>query len=193
MMVDSTVVLWGQTLAYTLYAIAIILIVGWVGWRLTKPGKGGGVRPALFFTFVALLAVLGVSLHLITLKTIPWAEPDLHRASVEVDRVFEIQIADHEFRLPAARLVVRIGEKVRFEVTSDDLTYGFGVFRPDNTMVFQMQVVPGHTNDVIWQFHKPGLYSIRSTEYSGPQGVGMVITDAIEVVEAEQGGFHELH
>jgi len=182
-MVDSTVVLWGQTLAYTLYAIAIILVVGWVGWRLTKPGKGGGVKPALFFAFVAVLAVLGMSLHLITLKTIPWAEPDLHRDSVEVDRVFEIRVANHEFHLPAARLVINAGEKVRFEVASDDLTYGFGVFRPDHSMVFQMQVVPGHRNDVIWQFDKPGLYSIRSTEYSGPKGVGMTMADVLEVLE----------
>lgn len=184
-MVDSTVVLFGQTLAYTLYAIVMILVVGWFAWRLTKPGKGGGVKPALFFTFVAFLTVLGVSLHLITLKTIPWVEPDLDRASVQVDRVFEIRVANHEFKLPAARLVVRVGEKVRFEVTSDDLTYGFGVFRPDHTMVFQMQVVPGHMNDVIWQFYKPGLYSIRSTEYSGPKGVHMIVENAIEVVDAK--------
>jgi len=184
-MVDSTIVLWGQTLAYTLYCVAMILVVGWVAWRLTKAGKGGGVKPALFFTFVGFLTVLGVSLHVITSKTIPWVGPDLHRASVRVDRTFEIRVANHEFKLPAARLVVKAGEKVRFDVASDDLTYGFGVFRPDNTMVFQMQVVPGHRNDVIWQFHKPGLYSIRSTEYSGPKGVGMIVTDAIEVVEAD--------
>jgi len=183
MKVDSAVVLWGQTLAYTLYCIAMILVVGWVAWKLTKPGKGGGVKPALFFTFVGLLTVLGVSLHLITLKTIPWVEPDLHRATVQVDRVIEIKVANHEFILPQARLVIKAGEKVRFDVTSGDLTYGFGVFRPDNSMVFQMQVVPGHRNDVIWEFNKPGLYSIRSTEYSGPKGVGMFIADAIEVVE----------
>jgi len=183
MKVDSSIVLWGQTLAYTLYCIAMILVVGWVAWKLTKPGKGGGVKPALFFTFVGLLAVLGLSLHVITLKTIPWVEPDLNRAEVQVDKVFEIKVAGHEFVLPEARLTVKVGEKVRFDVTSADLTYGFGVFRPDNSMVFQMQVVPGHKNDVIWVFTKPGLYGIRSTEYSGPKGVGMFIPDVIEVVD----------
>lgn len=187
MKVDSTLVLWGQTLAYTVYCIAMILVVGWVAWRLTKPGKAG-VRPALFFTFVAFLTVLGVSLHLITLKTIPWVEPDLHRASVQVDRTFDIRVANHEFTLPEARLVIKAGEKVRFNVTSGDLTYGFGVFRPDHSMVFQMQVIPGHKNDVIWQFHKSGLYTIRSTEYSGPAGVAMIIPDAIEVVAGKSGG-----
>ena len=36
--------------------------------------------------------------------------------------------------------------------TTDDVTYGLGVFRKDNSMVFQMQVVPGHENDILWTF-----------------------------------------
>jgi cytochrome c oxidase subunit 2 len=48
-------------------------------------------------------------------------------------------------------------------------------------MLFQMQVVPGHRNDILWQFDKPGVYSIRSTEYSGPAGVDMVVKDAVVV------------
>jgi cytochrome c oxidase subunit 2 len=184
-MIDSTIVLFGQTLGYTLYCVAIILLVGWFGWRLTHEGKAGPVKPKVFYAFVAILAVLGFSLHITTSLTIPWVKPDLHRSGVQADRTFEIRVGGHEFRLPADRMVVRTGEMVRFDVTSDDLTYGFGVFRPDHTMVFQMQVVPGHKNDVLWRFTKPGLYTIRSTEYSGPKGYAMIVPDAIEVVGAE--------
>jgi cytochrome c oxidase subunit 2 len=67
-------------------------------------------------------------------------------------------------------------------VTSNDLTYGFGLFRQDNSMIFQMQVVPGHRNDILWQFDKEGVYTIRSTEYSGPAGVRMIVPDAVTVV-----------
>jgi cytochrome c oxidase subunit 2 len=184
--VDPKTVLFGQTLGYTLYCIAIILLVGWFGWRLTHAGKGRGVKPGVFYAFVALLAVLGFSLHITTSLTIPWVKPDLHRASIQADRFFPIKVADHRFELPVDRLLARVGETVRFDVVSADLTYGFGVFRPDNTMVFQMQVVPGHKNDVLWKFSEPGLYTIRSTEYSGPKGVGMVVKDAIEVLEAKK-------
>ena len=180
-MVDSKMVLFGQTLAYTLYSVAIILVVGWFGWKLTKPAKGGGPKPGLFFAFVGVLAVLGFSLHLITLKTIPWVEQDLHRGRIVPDKVFEILVANHEFRLPSDRLVVAVGEKVLFDVTTDDLTYGFGVFRHDGSMVFQMQVVPGHKNQVLWVFNEPGTFSIRSTEYSGPKGIGMVLENVLEV------------
>jgi cytochrome c oxidase subunit 2 len=48
-------------------------------------------------------------------------------------------------------------------------------------MMFQMQVIPGHLNDILWQFDKPGVYSIRSTEYSGPEGVHMIEKDAVVV------------
>jgi len=183
-MVDSKIVLFGQTLGYTVYAVVIILLVGWFGWRLTHAGKVKGVKPGLFYAFVAVLAVLGFSLHITTSLTIPWVKPDLDRDSVRADRVFEIKVADHLFKLPAERMVARVGETVRFEVDSADLTYGFGIFRPDNSMVFQMQVVPGHRNDVVWEFTEPGLYTIRSTEYSGPKGFAMVVKDALEVLAA---------
>ena len=51
-------------------------------------------------------------------------------------------------------------------------------------MMFQMQVVPGHRNDILWHFDREGVYTIRSTEYSGPKGVFMIMKDAVEVVPA---------
>jgi cytochrome c oxidase subunit II len=180
-MVDSSVVLYGQTLAYTLYCLAIILLVGWFGYRVTRGEGGTTVRPVVFYSFVGLLVVLGVSLHIITYNTIPWTKMDLHRGDYTPDRSFAISVADHAFRLPSEKLLIRCGETVRFEVTSRDLTYGFGLFRQDHSMLFQMQVVPGHRNDILWKFDKPGVYTIRSTEYSGPKGAFMIVKDAVEV------------
>ena len=181
-MVDSTLVLWGQTLAYSAYCIAIILVMGWFRWRVTSDGKATKVKPVYFYSFVAFLTILGVSLHIITSKTIPWVETDLHRSKIKADKVFNISVENHEFKMPMEKLIIKTGEQVLFDVTSHDLTYGFGIFRQDNSMVFQMQVVPGHKNDILWQFVKPGLYSIRSTEYSGPKGINMVLKDAVRVV-----------
>jgi cytochrome c oxidase subunit 2 len=181
-MVDSQVVLNGQTIAYTCYAIVIILLVGWFGLRVTRTGKGNKVSHALFYSFTGLLVVLGVSLHIITFNTIPWASMDLNRDQIKPDKVFEISVANHQFKMPSDKLVIDVNDKVLFNVTSADLTYGFGLFRTDQTMLFQMQVVPGHRNDILWQFSKPGVYTIRSTEYSGPKGAAMILKDAVEVV-----------
>ena len=180
-MVDSTTVLWGQTLAYTFYVLAIMAVMGWFALRVTQDGPSRNVRPAYFYAFVTLLVVLGTSLHFITYYTIPWKPMDMHRATITPDKVFDIGMAAHRFELPAETLHVSCDDRVLFNVTSKDLTYGFGLFRQDHSMLFQMQVVPGHVNDILWQFDKPGVYTIRSTEYSGPAGVGMVLPGAVVV------------
>lgn len=180
-MVDSSVVLFGQTLAYTLYCLAMIAVVAWFAYRVTRGDEPSPVRPVLFYAFVGFLAVLGVSLHIITYNTIPWAPMDLNRGAYTADRTFDITVAEHRFQLPADPMRVECGETVLFDVTSEDLTYGFGLFREDHSMVFQMQVVPGHRNDILWTFDRPGVYTIRSTEYSGPRGVRMIEEDAVVV------------
>ncbi len=180
-MVDSSVVLYGQTLAYTLYALAILSLMGWFGYKITRQGKASKTKDGLFYSFVTLLVIMGVSLHIVTYNTIPWAEMDLNRAEIKADKVFNITVENHHFTLPSEKLMIKCNEKALFNVTSNDLTYGFGLFREDNSMLFQMQVVPGHKNDLLWQFDKPGIYSIRSTEYSGPEGYNMVVKDAVVV------------
>jgi cytochrome c oxidase subunit II len=183
-MVDSKMVLTGQTLAYTFYCIVIILLIVWFSIKVTGKGKGLSVKPVFFYTFVGFLTLLGVSLHLVTYNTIPWAEMDLHRGDYKPDKTFVITVKDHQFIMPSEVLVINVNDKVLFDVKSEDLTYGFGLFRGDNSMMFQMQVVPGHRNDILWNFDRAGVYTIRSTEYSGPKGVFMIKKDAVHVIPA---------
>ena len=180
-MVDSTTVLWGQTLAYTFYVLTMMAVVGWFALRVTQEGASTRIKPAYFYAFVTFLVILGVSLHFITYYTIPWKPMDMHRATITPDKVFDIGVAAHQFQLPAETLQIACSDKVLSNVTSSDLTYGFGLFRQDHSMLFQMQVVPGHRNDILWQFDKPGVYTIRSTEYSGPAGVNMILKDVVVV------------
>lgn len=128
--------------------------------------------------------MLGVSLHIITYNTIPWAEKDLHRSDYKPDKTFNITVKNHLFILPSEKLIINVDDDVLFDVRSEDLTYGFGLFRSDNSMVFQMQVIPGHKNDLLWHFDREGVYTIRSTEYSGPKGAFMILRDAVHVVPA---------
>jgi len=107
-------------------------------------------------------------------KWLLWSDPT-------PDQRISIEMEDYEIKLPAEGIEIRADEYVEFTVTSGDVTYGFGVFRPDGTMVFQMQVTPGYENRIIWKFDAPGTYDVRSTEYSGPRHPEMFIKDAIRV------------
>ena len=180
-MVDSQIVLYGQTIAYSCYAIVMILLMAWFGYQITRPGKSNKTSKAFFYAFTGFLVVLGVSLHIITYNTIPWASMDINRDNITPDKVFNITVANHQFILPSEELNIDLGDIVLFDVTSEDLTYGFGVFRKNNSMIFQMQVVPGHRNDILWQFEEAGVYTIRSTEYSGPKGAQMILKDVVVV------------
>jgi len=94
---------------------------------------------------------------------------------------FAIDIKDYEFKLPANPMEVKSGEYVEFVATSQDVTYGFGAFRKDGSIVFQMQVLPGMTNRTVWKFDTAGSYDVRSTEYSGTRHSEMFVADAIRV------------
>jgi cytochrome c oxidase subunit II len=181
-MVDSNIVLTGQTIAYTFYVLIIMVIMGWFAYRITRNGSGKEFKPAIFYSFIGFLVVLGVSLHIITHETIPWKPMDLNRAEIKANKTFNISIGNHKFILPTEKMVISKNDTVLFNVTSEDLTYGFGLFREDNSMLFQMQVIPGHINDILWHFDKPGIYSIRSTEYSGPKGINMIEKNVVKVI-----------
>jgi len=96
----------------------------------------------------------------------------------------EIHVEDYKFHLPEKTIRIPAKTPVEFVVVSEDLVYGFGIFRKDGTIVFQMQVVPKpYVNRIIWVFEEPGTYDIRSTEYSGPLHPWMFVSDAIVVEE----------
>ncbi len=177
-MADSIDVLATLKLVYGIYAFIAISLISWFGYRVTKP--------ALFWTYVVVLMVVGTGLHLLTYSAVPWVPIDLNRASIKADTVFEITYEDHQMSFSSFPMQVGCGEHVVFNAISNDLTYGFGIFRADHTMVAQMQVVPQSRNDLMWKFEKNGTYYVRSTEYSGPKGAKMIAQNAIVVTGCDQ-------
>jgi len=206
-MEDSASVLWLLKLVYTIYVFAVMALMIWFAKGVSNPaGKPRIVKPATFYMYVGLLISVGVSIHIFTFNKIPWVETDFKRHTIEKDpsfdkskQLFNIVVkqnkdknspnhGEQKFYLPQDRvnadgqLEIECGKYIVFDVVSEDLTYGFGLFRQDNTMVTQMQVVPGSRNDLMWQFHKNGTYHIQSTEYSGPKGGRhMKLTNAVVV------------
>jgi len=139
-----------------------------------------------FYGWIGCLAVVAISLHMLTAWQMPSVAWELQRTRMTPDREVAVTAKDHQFILPAGGITLRAGEMVRFRVRSEDLTYGFGVFRETGRMEFQMQVVPGHDNDIVWVFSESGLYSVRSTEYAGPQTGAMYAKNVIEVASAQR-------
>ena len=131
-----------------------------------------------FYVLIGIFLVFNV----VTLSPlIPW-QSWLLWSDPEPTQQFSIQYDNYQITLPPGGMEAKVGEYVEFVATSADVTYGLGVFRDDGTLVFQMQVLPGHENRMIWKFDTPGTYDMRSTEYSGPGHSEMHLPDAISVV-----------
>lgn len=127
-----------------------------------------------------VLIVVFVIVNAVTLSTlIPWQSWQLWQKPTP-SQVVNVAYDNYVITMDTP-VEVKAGEFVQFAATSADVTYGFGVFRKDNSMVFQMQVLPGRTNVITWKFDETGMYDVRSTEYSGPKHSDMVVRDAIEV------------
>ncbi|GAB4457206.1 MAG: hypothetical protein Fur0028_11780 [Bacteroidales bacterium] len=183
-MVNSDIVATGLIWAYTIYSVSAISLFAWFAYRITKPNQKPILKPVLFYSFFALLIAIGVSLHIITMKTIPWVEVDINAKNMQPDRIVSLEVDSFSFylvtdsskvKLPAQSVVVKQGEKVLFDVYSSDLTYGFGLFRSNNSMITQMQVLPLYHNKLLWEFNEKGTFTLRSTEYSGPKGTKMIV------------------
>ncbi len=190
-MADSIDVLATLKLVYGIYVFLALSLIAWFGYRITKPkGDDAGAKPAVFWTYVVILTLVGTGLHFLTYAKVPWVPIDLKRANIEPATVFDITYEDHQMHFSSMPMQVGCGDYVVFNAISNDLTYGFGIFRADHTLVAQMQVVPQSRNDLMWQFGKNGTYYVRSTEYSGPKGARMIAKDAIVVTGCDQDDVH---
>ena len=130
--------------------------------------------------WLGVLVVVFLAFNALTLSSVvPWQEWLLWSKPTAAQQV-AVVFDDYEIQMPAP-VDLKAGEFIEFSATSEDVTYGFGVFREDGTMVFQMQVVPGHVNNIVWKFDESGTYDVRSTEYSGPRHSEMILPGVIRV------------
>ena len=126
------------------------------------------------------LIAIFVIVNVVTLSSlIPWQSWQIWQNPTP-SQIVEVTYDNYVITMDTP-VQIKANEYIQFDATSTDVTYGFGVFRKDNSMVFQMQVLPGRTNTIIWKFDEAGMYDVRSTEYSGPKHSDMVVRDALEV------------
>jgi cytochrome c oxidase subunit 2 len=59
------------------------------------------------------------------------------------------------------------GRPVEFRARSEDVAHGFGVYNPDDVLIFQAQVVPDHVQKIVHTFTQPGVYTVRCLEFCG--------------------------
>lgn len=131
------------------------------------------IRSGYFVILVlAIVATLTVTL---SSKRMPYpelqkGEPDVVVEATGITWSWDLKIkGEQEGEETSAEengLVLPAGKIIEFQVNTEDVTHGFGVYNSDGKLLLQTQVMPGYTNKVRHVF-KPGTYHVFCMEYCG--------------------------
>ncbi len=142
-------------------AIGTMLFI--VNYRAREPLAQSVVNDAgyrLRKIWLGVVLVVAAAAFVLTLPFFPypWA-----KASPGA-RHFAITAAQYAFVMPA---VVPADVPIVFDVTSQDVNHGFGIYAPDGTLFAQVQAMPDYINHLPIEFHKRGHYVVRCLEFCG--------------------------
>jgi cytochrome c oxidase subunit 2 len=109
---------------------------------------------------VVLVLLLGLLLSTIWLT--PYGEDP---AAAAGGRVVNVTAAQFAWTLEPAR--VPAGEPLEFRIRASDVSHGFGLYDPDDELVFQVQAVPHALQKEFATLEKPGIYRVVCLEFCG--------------------------
>lgn len=112
-------------------------------------------------TWLVIMIVVLFALLMGTIFYIPYGDSSGRNA--QFVQVTGVQFA---WAIQAPNTLVT-GRPVEFRARSEDVAHGFGVYNPDDVLIFQAQVVPDHVQKIVHTFTQPGVYTVRCLEFCG--------------------------
>ena len=129
------------------------------------------IRARYFFVIsVLLVIILFISLRLlpypgfqgepdevVTVVGIQWDWEMAHGISTKTPHEF---FGRNDISLP-------VNKRIKFIVTSDDVTHNFGIYNNNGVLLTQVQAMPQYKNELQYVFTQKGKYTILCLEYCG--------------------------
>ena len=112
--------------------------------------------------WLGVVLVLLVTLLLSTIWLTPYGKDPAAARGGEVVNVTAAQFA---WALEPSR--VSAGEPLEFRIRATDVSHGFGLYDPDDKLVFQVQAPAGRVQKEYATLSKPGIYRIICLEFCG--------------------------
>lgn len=151
-------------------AVALIAVV----YSTRHPEEGDSHALAKYERhWVIIIIIIFIAFSVSTLSYLPY--PYAH-SNIKPTMIVDVQGQQFAWCLSnppsfgtgcVSNYPIPVGNTVLFNVTSKDVTHGFGVYDSDGAILFQVQVMPGFYNSIMYQFTSPGTYYIRCLEFCG--------------------------
>ena len=155
------------TVSFTVACAIAIVVVLVVARSTRRPGTVDTerLRHAERSWFVVVVVLL-VALLVATIAFTPYG-----RSAGKNAQVVDVEGLQFAWVIPERPL--QAGREVEFRLTSKDVNHNFAVYTKGGELLFQVQVMPGKTQDYVYTFDKPGTYDVLCLEYCGVDHANM--------------------
>jgi cytochrome c oxidase subunit 2 len=156
---------WVITIAYSALVIVGVTI-GLIVFRSTRVGfhvrtagretleRREGIWGIIVVTFLVVL--LGA-----TIFSIPYWSADKTNAAQK------LEVTGRQYAWTVNPPRARVGLPTLIVLHAADVNHGLGIYDPDGTLIKQVNVLPGVTQNLTITFDEPGTYKLRCLEFCG--------------------------
>src|SRR5690625_325964 len=158
-----------QTVVWFATLFFILLIAGVFLWVAIKSKEESSYEPVVKKWYKArsiygvLLVILMLVVTIYTLRELPFNKPSY----VESSEIITVDAEAFQFGFELSQNEFSVGDTVEFNVTTRDVTHGFGIYNPDMEIIAQTQAMPEYENTFYVTFDEPGTYEVLCLEYCG--------------------------
>jgi len=158
-----------QTVVWFASLFFILLIAGVFLWVAIKSKEESSYEPVVKKWYKArsiygiLLVLLMLVVTIYTLRDLPFNQPSY----VESSEIIEVDAESFQFGYELSQNEFSVGDTVKFNVTTRDVTHGFGIYNPDKELIAQTQAMPEYENSFYVTFEDAGTYEVLCLEYCG--------------------------
>lgn len=152
------------TIIAVFYGIVVVLgvLLAFAVWRSTRTRRSADPdllarREKGWFVVVVLLLV---GLLFGTIFVTPYGKSAPKRKQV-------VEVQGFQFGWTIEPSPMKANVPVEFRLRSLDVNHAFAVYNADDELLFQVQVMPGRTQKLVYTFKKPGTYQVLCFEFCG--------------------------
>lgn len=149
-------------------------------WRAARAAQGKAPGPKANSKRTGLIWAMTIAGVLVSVGSLrQWPH-----ALASTGDALEVNVSGGQWWWDIDTTEIPAGTPVNFNVTTEDVTHGMGIYDSGLTLLTQVQAIPGYTTKVTYTFTEPGTYQVLCMEFCGVAHHDMV--NEFEVVAAEE-------